>query len=225
MPATVRKQRIPELDGLRGLAILLVLVFHYTAQEGVLAPDTLTGRLQRLFIMGWTGVDLFFVLSGFLIGGILLDARNSPCYFKTFYCRRFFRIIPIYYLWIVLYVVLIAVAGNTIMRLSNSGVRPPLGPGIGSYFLFLQNLVSLPLFGLAGAWFGHLWSLAVEEQFYLAAPLVVRFTDVRYLKWILGGLVMCVPLLRMFLLRVLHVVDSQVAVLVFCRADALAIGP
>src|SRR5947207_1733683 len=126
MPATVSKQRIPELDGLRGLAILLVLVFHYTAQEGVLAPGTLADRMQKLTIMGWTGVDLFFVLSGFLIGGILMDVRNSPSYFKTFYCRRFFRIVPIYYLWLVLYVALMVIAGNAITRLSNSGMRPPL---------------------------------------------------------------------------------------------------
>jgi len=216
---TVSKQRIPELDGLRGLAILLVLVFHYTAQEGVLTPGTLADRVQRFTVMGWTGVDLFFVLSGFLIGGILMDVRSSPSYFKTFYCRRFFRIVPIYYLWLVLYVALMVIAGNTISRLSNSGIRPPLDLGIFSYFLFLQNFVSMGLFGLAGAWFGHLWSLAVEEQFYLVAPLVVR-----YLKWILTGVIICVPLFRMFLSRVLHVMALKITVLVLCRADALAIG-
>jgi len=221
---TVSKQRIPELDGLRGLAILLVLVFHYTAQEGVLTPGTLADRVQRFTVMGWTGVDLFFVLSGFLIGGILMDVRSSPSYFKTFYCRRFFRIVPIYYLWLVLYVALMVIAGNTISRLSNSGIRPPLDLGIFSYFLFLQNFVSMGLFGLAGAWFGHLWSLAVEEQFYLVAPLVVRFTAARYLKWILTGVIICVPLFRMFLSRVLHVMALKITVLVLCRADALAIG-
>ena len=79
MPASPSKQRISELDGLRGLAILLVLVFHYISQEGVLPHGTLADRLQRLVIMGWTGVDLFFVLSGFLIGGIFHKPRPSAC--------------------------------------------------------------------------------------------------------------------------------------------------
>jgi peptidoglycan/LPS O-acetylase OafA/YrhL len=78
--------RIPELDGLRGMAILLVLLYHYVS---VPPGQPSTAVLQRLFAIGWSGVDLFFVLSGFLIGGILLDVRESPNYFKTFYGRRF----------------------------------------------------------------------------------------------------------------------------------------
>src|SRR5881398_2218329 len=78
------KRRVPELDGLRGIAILLVLVFHYISQGGSYASGSVAGLLQRFVIMGWTGVDLFFVLSGFLIGGILIDARDSPAYFKAF---------------------------------------------------------------------------------------------------------------------------------------------
>jgi len=224
MAANPSKSRIPELDGLRGLAILLVLAFHYISQEGTLTPGTVAARLQRLVIMGWTGVDLFFVLSGFLIGGILMDARSSPAYFKTFYARRFFRIIPVYYLWVAGYVALVAVAGGVLTRLSNSGIQPPLGLGIFSHFLFLQNFVPIALFGFAGAWFGHLWSLAVEEQFYLVAPVVVRFMPERLLKWILLLVIAGEPFLRIFLLRVLHVSESAVAVLVLCRADALAIG-
>ncbi len=82
----------------------------------------------------------------------------------------------------------------------------------------------MTLFGLAGAWFGHLWSLAVEEQFYLAAPFVVRFTAERYLKYILSAVVLCVPMLRIFLLSKLHFSALKVTGLVICRADALAIG-
>ena len=224
MAANPPKLRIPELDGLRGFAIFVVLAFHYIAQEGTLTPGTTAARLQRFVIMGWTGVDLFFVLSGFLIGGILMDARSSPSYFKTFYARRFFRIIPVYYLWVAGYVALVAVAGGVLTRLSNSGVRPPLDLGILSHFLFLQNFVPITLFGLAGAWFGHLWSLAVEEQFYLVAPVVVRFTSERLLKWLLLLVIAGEPFLRIFLLRVLHVPEWAVVVLVLCRADALAMG-
>src|ERR1700689_5530178 len=89
---------VPELDGIRGMAILLVVIFHWGAfDEG---HSILPGKLERLLSFGWSGVDLFFVLSGFLIGGILLDVRDSPNYFKVFYMRRFFRIVPLYYLWL-----------------------------------------------------------------------------------------------------------------------------
>ena len=153
-----------------------------------------------------------------------MDVRNSRSYFKTFYCRRFFRIVPIYYLWILTYIAVVGLAGGLLTRLSNSGLRPPLDLGIASHFLFLQNLVPVTLFGIAGAWFGHLWSLAVEEQFYLVAPVVVRFTAERALKWILAAVIVCVPLLRIFLLYVVHMPASTVTTLVFSRADALAIG-
>ena len=93
MPDRIPQGRMPELDGLRGIAILLVWVAHYFAVPGKGMVSLLDGYWFRL---GWTGVDLFFVLSGFLIGGILLDVRTSPRYFKTFYARRFFRIIPLY---------------------------------------------------------------------------------------------------------------------------------
>lgn len=218
------KRRVPELDGLRGLAILLVLVFHYVSQEGAAARGSLPALLQRFVIMGWTGVDLFFVLSGFLIGGILMDARESPTYFKTFYVRRFFRIIPIYYVWILLYLALIGIAGAQVTRLSNSGIRPPINFGIYGHFLFLQNIVVYSFSGIAGAWFGHLWSLAIEEQFYLVAPLLVRFASPRLLKRILAGVILGAPLFRIFLLWGLHVPASSVAVLMPSRADALAVG-
>ena len=84
------KSRIPELDGIRGLAILSVLCFHYISMEGVTPAGSITDRLQRLVILGGTGVDLFFVLSGFLIGGILLDVKESPRYFSTLLCAPFF---------------------------------------------------------------------------------------------------------------------------------------
>src|SRR2546425_632822 len=136
MPVAFPQRRVAELDGLRGTAVLFVLIHHYVLREGATAPGIVVSSLQRFASLGWTGVDLFFVLSGFLIGGILMDARASPSYFKTFYVRRFFRIIPIYYLWIACYVALVAVVGGALTRLSNSGVRPPLDLGIFSHFLF-----------------------------------------------------------------------------------------
>lgn len=94
--------RIPALDGLRGLAILLVLLWHCLFAE--FTPIALIRKLLFVGKLSWSGVDLFFVLSGFLIGGILLDARSSPRYFQTFYLRRAFRILPLYFLVLSLYV-------------------------------------------------------------------------------------------------------------------------
>ena len=224
MVTTQPKRRVPELDGLRGIAILLVLVFHYISQGGTNTPGSVATFLQRFVIMGWTGVDLFFVLSGFLIGGILIDARESPNYFKAFYIRRFFRIIPIYYLWILLYLGVIGAAGGQVVRFSNSGNRPPINFGVFGHFLFLQNIIGYDFAGIAGAWFGHLWSLAVEEQFYLVAPLLVRFISSPVLKRILITVIVAAPAFRLFLLWGMHVPAPRVTVLMPCRADALAVG-
>jgi peptidoglycan/LPS O-acetylase OafA/YrhL len=96
--------RIPELDGIRGLAILLVLVWHYFGHfEGVLQRSWQAYALATLRL-SWSGVDLFFVLSGFLIGGILYDAKDSKSYYQTFYRRRILRIFPLYFLWIALFI-------------------------------------------------------------------------------------------------------------------------
>src|SRR5271155_3009302 len=99
--------RIAELDGIRGLAIGMVLIYHYfliridVPVRSAAAYALSTGRLA------WSGVDLFFVLSGFLIGGILLEARGSVNYFRVFYTRRFFRIVPIYALLLLCFPVLL----------------------------------------------------------------------------------------------------------------------
>src|ERR1700690_2072213 len=98
--------RIPELDGLRGVAILLVIIHHNVMTT--LRPET--GLIARfisvVFPFSWSGVDLFFVLSGFLIGGILLDQRRTENYFKTFYLRRICRIFPLYFSWLALFIAL-----------------------------------------------------------------------------------------------------------------------
>ena len=90
-------QRIPELDGIRGLAILLVLYYHYVVSIVQVRPRTFFAHVLTLGNLTWSGVDLFFVLSGFLIGGILFDARGSATLLKTFYARRFFRIVPLWF--------------------------------------------------------------------------------------------------------------------------------
>ena len=157
---------IPELDGIRAIAIWMVLVLH------TFIPDEESGQaLARwpkplLLIMGhgWLGVDLFFVLSGFLITGILLDSRNSPHYIRNFYSRRVLRILPVYF--VCLAVVLYFYAGYS------------------SYFLlsllFMANMAGLFQIAIPHGP-GVFWSLAVEEHFYLVWPWLVRLLSRRAL--------------------------------------------
>ena len=213
------QEHIPELDGLRGMAILLVVAAHYFAVPGTGAAFLLSGYWFRL---GWTGVDLFFVLSGFLIGGILLGARGSPSYFKTFYARRFFRIIPVYYAWIVLYLVLVASGGSWIA--ARIGSVQGIDVALPAQFLFLQNFHDFTKSTVFLWWFSSTWSLAVEEQFYLLAPLVVRSLTRRRLAAVLVIVAMAAPPLR-FLIRTEFSNGPWLAYrLMPCRADSLAVG-
>ncbi|MEQ1353433.1 MAG: acyltransferase [Candidatus Acidiferrum sp.] len=173
------------------------------------------------FTAGWSGVDLFFVLSGFLIGGILLDARESPNYFRAFYMRRVFRILPIYYLWTLLFA----------MTVITATVFFPGGLGITSHdlwrvpvqVLFLQNIfIGMPHF--TWIWFVVTWSLAIEEQFYLLAPPLIRFLSVRGLVIALCGTVILAPFLRFMLFRYWAPQTYLCAYLMPCRADALSCG-
>src|SRR6266436_7858410 len=127
--------RVPELDGIRGIAIGMVLVGHFFMI--VSRPGSLLAYALVPLRLMWSGVDLFFVLSGFLIGGILLDARDSSNFFRVFYLRRFFRIIPAYLLLLTAYLLLNALvtghSARTLALVTQNGL--PIGP----YFLFLQN--------------------------------------------------------------------------------------
>ena len=146
---------MPELDAVRGVAILMVLFFHGMAPP-LGQPLSRTGSaLLHLAQYGWTGVNLFFVLSGFLITGILLDSRPREDYFSRFYFRRALRILP------ALYVTLIA------LRLGGWASWPFNALAA----LFLANCA--PLFRLPLE-YGPLWSLAVEEHFYMLWPSAVR---------------------------------------------------
>jgi peptidoglycan/LPS O-acetylase OafA/YrhL len=219
MTDRIPQGRIPELDGLRGIAILLVLVGHYFSVPGIGTVSLLNGYWFRL---GWTGVDLFFVLSGFLIGGILLEVRDSPRYFKTFYARRFFRIIPLYYAWILLYMVLTALGGTFLA--TRIGSVQKIDISILAHFFFLQNFHEFLKSTVSFWWLSSTWSLAVEEQFYLVAPIFVRYLPKRVLAIVLVLVTLGVPLLR-FVIRNQFAAGPWLAYrLMPCRADSLAVG-
>ncbi|MCA1685955.1 MAG: acyltransferase [Planctomycetia bacterium] len=160
-------RRVPELDALRGLAALFVLLYHFK-------PQTFRG--------GWTAVDLFFVLSGYLITSIILRHGDSEHFFRSFYARRTLRIWPIYYLTLLTFV------------LVNSHLPHPYPEdGLLNYLTFTQNIQYYdPYFRGVAPHIGEplypMWSLALEEQFYLVWPVVVRFVGLKRMVPVALGL-------------------------------------
>jgi peptidoglycan/LPS O-acetylase OafA/YrhL len=203
-------QRRPELDGLRGVAVLLVVYHHWTPLTLDIRPNGVIGRLTAL---SWSGVDLFFVLSGFLIGGILLDNRTSESYFSTFYVRRACRILPLYLLSLSLFY----------LTRSNGWLWDSALPWY-SYFTFTQNVWMVFRPEAAALWLVPTWSLAVEEQFYLTLPLLVRSVDARKLQRIVLITVTMVIVFRIFLYFNFRFAAAANYVLLPSRADALMLG-
>jgi peptidoglycan/LPS O-acetylase OafA/YrhL len=222
MSFSSKADRIPELDGLRGIAIGLVLIWHYLFLLAHVAPRTVLSYALASFRLSWTGVDLFFVLSGFLICGILLDASASVSYFKVFYARRFFRIIPIYVVCLggafaLSRVIHAGIADRFAWMATDALPWPP-------YLVFLQNF-SMALRNSLGAFgLGATWSLAVEEQFYLTLPSLVRFLTTRRLVIVLVLGIATAPVLRVVLHAIWPEHSTAWFVLTPCRADALLLG-
>lgn len=179
-------KRIKELDGIRGIAIALVLIYHYI-YNGAVLDSSLANQLLKLFSLGWTGVDLFFVLSGFLIVGVLLDAKNSSNYFSVFYIRRSLRILPLYYVLLILFLTLPKFISNEEL------FRHTLP--FWSYLSFTQNFFMIKL-DLGTSWLGVTWSLAIEEQFYLLLPFLVWKLDRKKLTQVFICLIAIAPIIR-----------------------------
>ncbi len=203
-------ERVKELDGLRALAILLVVAWHYLG-----VGDGPGSFPQRIFMVGRSGVDLFFVLSGYLITGILLSNTHSSRYFSAFYGRRSFRILPIYGVMLVIYLI-----GR---RLGGSAPILFAGPlPWWSYFVGLQNIWMAIDQNYGAFWLAGTWSLAIEEQFYLIFPLVVYFAPSRMLPRLLIALLVLCPIGRI----IAYGLGDRLGyyVLMPLRADILAIG-
>jgi peptidoglycan/LPS O-acetylase OafA/YrhL len=166
--------RLPALDGLRGLAIALVTAFHFLRGPGGAAVDLSSALADA----GWVGVDLFFVISGFLITGILLDAKGDRRYYRNFYARRVLRILPLYYGYLVL---LLLVAGTTFGRAVGADYFAAHQPWFWTHTTNWLLLATPGPGGAGAAGFGALWSLALEEQFYLVWPFLVAVTPRRTL--------------------------------------------
>jgi peptidoglycan/LPS O-acetylase OafA/YrhL len=213
-------RRIPQLDGLRGIAIGLVVLHHFIYQFHAPMPETLTTIAYSVARLGWSGVDLFFILSGFLIGGILVDARDSESYYSTFYIRRVFRILPIYLALLFLGFLLVELPGRSGPAFGGAPLH--VAPWL-YYLTFTQNFFFAS--HVQTVWYLQVtWSLAVEEQFYLTLPLLVRTISREKLLAVVVSMVVFFAVLRSALYSAGHLTPMQAYVLPFCRFDSLFIG-
>jgi peptidoglycan/LPS O-acetylase OafA/YrhL len=169
-------RHVPELDGIRGLAILAVLVLHFLG--GVPPVGGLERAVFKLANFGTYGVALFFVLSGYLITGILIDSKGQPAYFRNFYARRTLRIFPLYYG--------VLLVGLTLWpeRWSPPGLAVSREHQAWLWAYVANFFVAARASWDALPYFSHFWSLAVEEHFYFVWPFVVHRASARgLLQW------------------------------------------
>ena len=182
--------RVPELDGVRGLAILMVLFFHILKRADNLTSSNLLHSITSIARIGWVGVDIFFVLSGFLITSILLKTRDKPHYFKNFYVRRILRIFPLYYIVIIGLLLFLPVLDP-----DTAAGTQALWP---FFILYQQNWVYIAKPG-PSAFLVVTWSLAIEEQFYMIWPAIVKFFSKRQMVFIGVGIILFSLMMRIIL--------------------------
>ncbi len=217
-PVPQVRGEIPGLDGLRGIAILLVLAHHLYAGP---ASHGIEYIIRHVLYSGWIGVDLFFVLSGFLITGILYDTKGSEHYYRNFYARRFLRIFPLYYGFLLLWLLV----APHIPTFSPAEIQD-LYRSQGWYWSYLANVHIALHRGPFPAQPTIFWSLAIEEQFYLFWPLLVASSDRRRLIGVCLGVIILAPLLRTGVIlwgSGMLTADALYALTPF-RLDALAVG-
>ena len=218
--ATGGHARVPALDGLRGIAVLLVMVYHFS-YAGSFSSSPVDAAYARVSGVGWMGVDLFFVLSGFLITGILYDSRGREGYFSSFYARRVLRIFPLYYAFVLLVLPVAALVGTPDPAHTLGRLHEHLGWYLGYGVNFMLTFY--------GGWkadilsTSHLWSLAVEEQFYLLWPPLVLLLSRRALIRTSAALAVAALLVRVGLLLG-GAGEVAAFVLPFARMDALLLG-
>jgi peptidoglycan/LPS O-acetylase OafA/YrhL len=196
----------PELDGVRGIAIILVVALHIAEQTKIYV-------LMKVFALGWIGVDLFFVLSGFLITSILLQSRDDDHYFFHFYARRILRIFPLYFGFLGLTFALLP-------SICPAPVQAQIRQELPWYVAYLYNWRAAGGFGVY--WLGHLWSLAVEEQFYFIWPFIVFVFPLAKLRRVCCALVVVAFLSRCYFAT--HGLQGFAYFSTIARFDDLALG-
>ena len=206
VPAISNRRYVPALDGIRGIAIILVVLYHNF------------GFIKTSYF-GWLGVDLFFVLSGFLITSILLDQSGQPGFLKNFFMRRVLRIFPLYYLCLLIFLVIFPAFGFFTKQLNYFTEN--------QWWLwtYLQNWLYSLHPSQEGTMLTHFWSLAVEEQFYIIWPLIILFfkRPKRLVIVMLGILLLTIA--ARSIVWFYHIEDLNYTTLyTFTRIDGICIG-
>jgi peptidoglycan/LPS O-acetylase OafA/YrhL len=178
--SSLLKKNMPGLDAIRGLAVFSVLLYHGLFWDTLQTPppNSIAEKISEVMKFGWLGVFLFFVLSGFLITGILLDTKRKPHYWRNFYIRRLLRLFPAFVLTLALLKIFAHASWLYIV-------------------VCLSNMANLaPMMHIPGTSYGPLWSLAVEEQFYIGWPLLVKRLRRRDFACVVVGTIVLSPALR-----------------------------
>jgi peptidoglycan/LPS O-acetylase OafA/YrhL len=200
-------RRIVTLDGLRGLLTISVLLSHYFGE---------VAHGFHFAMCGWVAVDMFFILSGFLIGKLILERHHHGNFFFVFYVRRFLRIIPVYF-------IVVLIAGAIIHYFPRPWME--VGPGfpLWSYLSFTQIFYMMSTQSIGGHWLAPTWTMSVEEHFYLVAPALIAFTP---RKWLVPVLVFGAVFSFFLRLYIFTTGNETMAgfVLLPARADTLICG-
>jgi peptidoglycan/LPS O-acetylase OafA/YrhL len=206
--------RTPVYDGIRAVAMLMVLYWHCFNNLIHTRNSTILNFIKKSSSYCWSGVDLFFVLSGFLLGGILFKNKGSKNYFKAFYIRRFCRVFPVYYLYFFIFIILFYSSLNYKIPWLFENTLP-----MWSYATYTQNFVMAQQVTLGSHGMVSTWSLAVEEQFYLIIPVLIFIFSKRAILILFSILFVLALLLRF---SSSNWIESFA--LIQCRADSLLIG-
>jgi peptidoglycan/LPS O-acetylase OafA/YrhL len=204
----VGERRVEALDGLRGAMTIAVVLSHYFGE----LPHGLSP-----FMFGWIAVDMFFVLSGYLIGTLILEKMDRSNFFAVFYVRRVCRTIPAYFFCVV--VVFLIILHFSARAWIDVETWFPLW----SYLSFTQNFFMVSTESIGPHWLAPTWTLALEEQFYLLAPALFVIVPRRWLPYVLAACAVSAVFVRALMLQTLA---GQMGLLVLLpsRADVLLAG-
>ncbi len=188
--------RIKHIDGLRGIAVLMVISFHLLNNSYMASDINQLSEFEKLLMkstsFGWAGVNLFFVISGFLIGTILIKNKTADNYFRVFYFRRILRIMPLYYLFLLIYLFLERIFNDNTLWLFEKPIP------IWHYFVFLQNFSFSSLGHFGPNSLTPTWSLAIEEQFYLLVPFLIYHLKTKKLLFVSLIFISIAPIFRAY---------------------------
>lgn len=215
---SITRQQIKELDGLRGIAIIMVFLYHILPRSAFIYDNASMKILYKDLNIGWAGVDLFFVLSGFLITSSLLELKSKERFFVNFYGRRTLRIFPLYYLSLVLIFV--------VFSFTDAKAIEALGSYKIFYYLFAQNWIFALSLTQVPEYIGQFWSLAIEEQFYILWPILVYKFKHKTFLMINAAIIVLVLLYRFYAFYIAQIDTSSFFLYfsTFTRIDTIVIG-